>query len=208
MEDMEEQFKDAYPLRYSTQIISSTRKRKKEEIAAKTLQAAWIKYKKRRQNLEQAKLRRTGKKQPSQTAHLINNMQRVKPPSGTIFGSQTSLHESSINLSKSSLEMRNLPLNTTVSVGNLYQATLRKIKENLKPLPKDAVTTIYHDDDMKVEDFEPTPGSLSRSDSRRSGNSSSRGQKNDWVINSDNSATVAMASFPLHIARLKNRTSN
>lgn len=47
------------------------------------------------------------------------------------------------NLSMNYPQIRNLPLNTTISVANLYEASGRRLKENLRPLPADTIKPIY-----------------------------------------------------------------
>ena len=131
-------------------VVSTTLRRKKEDIASKTLQRAWREHKKHRvfkQRHIAEKLRQSGQhvcaEREKALEDLLAHVQQVKPPQSVLCGSQTSLHDSSINLSRSSLEMRNLPLNTTLSVANIYEASQRKLRENLRPLPSDAVKPIY-----------------------------------------------------------------
>ena len=119
MEDVEEKFKEMYPKHYEKPPISSTQRRKKEDIAAKTLQHYWREFKKRRYVQQQEAVTRARRMSvmsirpaPEVKTHreremekLLSQVQTVKPPSNVQCGSQTSLTESSIGLSRSSLEV-------------------------------------------------------------------------------------------------------
>ncbi len=150
MEDIENKFKEMYKIRMVAKVITSTLRRKKEELAAKSLQKAWRDYKLKQEiklKLIAEKLRESGQIVQSHRErtfeNLISQINQVKAPSNVIWGSKTSLHDSTMALSRSTLSMQNLPVNLTVSISNLYEASERRMQESLRPLPPNAIKPLY-----------------------------------------------------------------
>ena len=132
MEDIESKFAETYPSKATATVVSTTHQRKKEDIASRTLQRHWREHKKAKlvRRVARAQLMRDAGRQVRSehdrvVEELLCSVEKNKPPSGITWGSQTSLHESTINLSRSTLCMKTLPLNATVSVENIMLANDR-----------------------------------------------------------------------------------
>ena len=87
---LEDKFQDEFPTRVSTAVVSSTMQKKKEDVAAKTLQRAWKSFKTQKQLRSITMMASKNKQEEKQkTNTLVSLGRRLSTALGSFFGGRS-----------------------------------------------------------------------------------------------------------------------